>query len=83
MTRTPSHLAAASAVREQSGDTSAALLSPLAKKLKIAADPQVDLITMFTDVAALSREISNFIVYTNYCYTIDRHSKPVFISILC
>lgn len=42
---------------------------------------QAELTNLFTDVAALTREKSQFKIYTNYCYTVDRSSKPVVIEI--
>ena len=43
--------------------------------------PRVELTALFTDVAALTREKSQLKVYTNHCYRVNRHSKPVVVEI--
>lgn len=44
--------------------------------------PQVELVKMFTDVSGEVREKSQFKLYTNHCYTVNKDSKPVVIEIL-
>ena len=44
--------------------------------------PHVELVTLLTDVAGLTREKSEFRIYPNYHYTIDKKSKPIVIDIL-
>ena len=43
--------------------------------------PRIELTALLTDVAALTREKSQFKVYTNHCYSVNRHSKPVVVEI--
>lgn len=41
----------------------------------------VELVSLFTDVAGIVRDKSGFRIITNFCYTVDRNSKPVFIKL--
>ena len=55
---------------------------PPAKVIRLTKKTQVELTNFFTDVAALTRRESQLKVYTNYCYTVNRNSKPIVIDIL-
>lgn len=44
--------------------------------------PHVDIVHLFTDVAGLTREQSQFGIYPNYCYTMKAHTKKLVIDIL-
>jgi len=44
--------------------------------------PQVELVTLLTDVAGVVREKSQFTHYMNYCYTVTNTSKRIVIEIL-
>ena len=43
---------------------------------------KVELVSMLTDLSGLVREKSSFTQYLNYCYTINRHSRLVYLDIL-
>ena len=43
--------------------------------------PYVELISLFTDVAGIVRDKSGFRIITNFCYTLNRDSKPVIIKL--
>lgn len=66
-----------------SNDQANQLLPPAEKYQKFTKTRAiVELVTMFTDVAGEVREKSQFKVYTNHCYTVNKDSKPVVIEIL-
>ena len=43
--------------------------------------PYVELISLFTDVTGVVRDKSGFRIIANFCYTLNRDSKPVIIKL--
>ena len=41
----------------------------------------IDVVAWFTEVAAFAKEESNFTQYMNFCYTINKNSKPALVKI--
>lgn len=64
------------------GKPSAGLLAITCEPYVKIPRPHVELVTLYQDVAGLTREKSQFKVYTNHCYTLNRHSRYVVFDIL-
>lgn len=73
------HSSSSASDREEGGRTD--VLTPLKKRLKLTSHAQVEIIALFTDVAALTKEKSQHKVYTNHCYTLNKSSKTVVIDV--